>query len=101
VTVGGAELVELPGDSESLKAVVRSLVLERDREKQRAEQLRVEILRLQLELERYKKRYYGQVEYFPGHFERIHHVRKTYACPVHPDDVPPATEVSPGCRSTP
>jgi transposase len=23
-----------------------------------------------------------QVEYLPGHFERIHHVRKTYACPV-------------------
>lgn len=22
-----------------------------------------------------------QVEYFPGHFERIHHVRKKYACP--------------------
>jgi transposase len=22
-----------------------------------------------------------QIEYFPGHFERIHHVRKKYACP--------------------
>jgi transposase len=175
VTVGGAELVELPEDSESLKAVVRSLLLERDREKQRAEQLHVEMLRLQQELERYKKWYYGpradrlqssgevaqmlldfagemdrkpvhlddipeeaepadelrrvrrrkgrrnlanfenlpvtththelnaeqracpccgverkeigadeswQIEYFPGHFERIHHVSKKYACPA-------------------
>jgi transposase len=23
-----------------------------------------------------------QIEYFPGHFERIHHVRKKYACPA-------------------
>jgi transposase len=23
-----------------------------------------------------------QVEYFPGHFERLHHVRKKYACPA-------------------
>jgi hypothetical protein len=57
VTVGGAELVELPEDGESLKAVVRSLLLERDREKQRAEhekqraeQFRVEMLRLRQEL---------------------------------------------------
>jgi transposase len=189
VTVGCPELVDLPEDSESLKAVVRSLLLERDRETQRAEeqqrraeeqklraeQLHIEMLRLQRELERYKKWYYGpradrlessgdvaqmlldfadgldrkpvhpgdvaqaaepveelrrlrrrkgrrnlanfenlpvtththelnaeqracpccgierkeigadeswQIEYFPGHFERIHHVRKKYACPA-------------------
>jgi transposase len=52
-------VVELPEDSESLKAVVRSLVRERDGEKQRADDLQVQNLRLQLELERYKKRYYG------------------------------------------
>ena len=23
-----------------------------------------------------------QIEYFPGHFERIHHVRRKYACPA-------------------
>ena len=59
-----AELVNLPEDSEALKAMVRSLALERDRETQRAEEqgrraeesrqqaedLRVEMLRLQLEL---------------------------------------------------
>ena len=32
------ELVNLPEDSEALKALVRSLLLERDRETQRAEQ---------------------------------------------------------------
>src|ERR1035438_6427066 len=74
------ESVALPEDSESLKAMVRSLALERDRETQRAEEqqrraeeqrrlaeeqqrraeeLRVEMLRLQLELERFKKWYYG------------------------------------------
>jgi len=111
VTVGGAELVALPEDSESLKAVVRSLVLERDREKQRAEQeqrraeeqrrraehLHVEMLRLQQELERYKKWYYGpradrlqssaemaqMLLDFAGEMDRK---------PVHPGDVPPAAE---------
>jgi len=175
------EFVELPDDSASLQAVIRSLLLERDGEKRRAEvearradDLQVENLRLQLELERFRKWYYGpradrlqsdndlaqmlltfaeeldrkpvnaddlplrtepeeelrrvkrrqgrrnlanfenlpvttqvhelsaeeracpccggerkeigadeswQVEYLPGHFERIHHVRKKYACP--------------------
>jgi len=190
-----ANLVPLPDDSEALKALLRTLMQERDEEKRRADEqrrradeqerraeqearqgdeLRVEMLRLQLELERYKKWYYGpradrlqssadlaqlllgfseemdrkpvnpddlpprtgpqeeprrvkrrkgrrnlanfenlpvttqvhelsaaeracpccgmerkeigsddswQVEYLPGHFERIHHVRKKYACP--------------------
>ena len=164
----------LPEDKETLKAMVRSLMLERDVEKRRANDLQIEKLRLQVELDRYKKRYYGpcadrlqsadelaqlllnfaeeldrkpinagdvpphsepqeelrrvkrrkgrrhlanfenlpvtkrvyelsaeqracrccgvqrkeigaeeswQVEYLPGHFERIHHVRKKYACP--------------------
>src|SRR5215813_11895912 len=154
--------------------MVRMLLAERDREKQRAEALSAQNLRLQLELERYKKWYYGpradrlhseqdlaqmllefaeqvekkpvplddipsaaepetelrrvkrgkgrrnlanfenlpvttrvyelseqekacsccgeqrkeigqdetwQIEYFPGHFERIQHLRKKYACP--------------------
>jgi hypothetical protein len=52
-----SELVDLPGDSESLKAVVRSLLRERDGEKRRADDLQVENLRLQLELERYRKWY--------------------------------------------
>jgi transposase len=175
------KLVELPDDSGALQAMVGALLLERDREKhraveqqRRADDLHIENLRLQLELARYKKWYYGpradrlqsagdltqlllcfaealdrkpinpadlpphpepeeelrrvkrrkgrrqlanfenlpvtthvyelnaeeracpccgverkeigsdkswQVEYLPGHFERIHHVRKKYACP--------------------
>jgi len=182
-----ANLVSLPDDSQALKAMLRTLMRERDDEKRRADEherraeqearrgdeLRVEMLRLQLELERYKKWYYGpradrlqssadlaqmllnfaeemdrkpinpddlpsrsepaeelrrvkrrkgrrnlanfenlpvttqvhelseqeracpccgierkqigtdeswQVEYLPGHFERIHHIRKKYAC---------------------
>jgi len=174
VTPASVELVNLPEDCEALKALAASLVAERDREKRRAEALHLETLRLQLELDRYKKWYYGpradklsssaavdqmlldfavelerkpvlaedmasatepveevrrvrrrpgrrnlanfenlpvttrtyewsgaeracpccgterkeigadeswQVEYYPGHFERIHHVRKKYACP--------------------
>jgi transposase len=66
-------LNNLPEDSASLKVVVRALLAERDQEKQRAEQQRqlaqqqgkraddlyLENLRLQQELARYKKWYYG------------------------------------------
>jgi transposase len=193
-----SNLLQVPEDSASLRALVQQLLLERDHEKRRAqelkhhadeqqrraeehqrrvdeqikqtERLQVELLRVKLELERYKKCYYGpradwlqsdqdvaqmllnfaeeldckpvpaedlaaaaeelrrvkrrkgrrnlanfenlpvrthvyelseaeracpccgltrkeigadeswQVEYLPGHFERIHHVRKKYAC---------------------
>jgi transposase len=98
------ELVNLPEDSEALKAMVRSLLLEREQETQRAEQqerraeeLRVEMLRLQLELERFKKWYYGPrvdrlrssgdvAQMLLAFAEELD--RKS----VHPDDVPPATE---------
>ena len=84
--------------------MVRSLVAERDGERQRAEEskrqaeeLRVEMLHLQLELERYKKWYYGpradRLQFggdvaqmlleFAGELDRK---------PVHPDDVPPVAE---------
>ena len=84
--------------------MVRSLVLERDRETQRAEEqqrraeeLRVEMLRLQLELERFKKWYYGPradrlqssgdvAQMLLAFSEELD--RK----PVPPDDVPPAGE---------
>jgi transposase len=175
-----ANLVSLPDDSQALKAMLVALMGERDKQNQlaeeqtrRAKDLQLENLRLQLELERYKKWYYGpradrlqssgdlaqmllnfaeemdrkpvdpddlpfrteapeelrrvkrrkgrrnlanfenlpvttqvhelnateracpccgierkeigtdeswQVEYLPGHFERIHHLRKKYAC---------------------
>ena len=61
-----AKLKDLPEDRESLEAMVRGLILQRDQHRQRAEQeskrandLHLENLRLQLELQRYKKWYYG------------------------------------------
>lgn len=97
-------MVALPEDSESLKAMVRSLLLERDREmqraseqQQRAEELRVEMLRLQLELERYKKWYYGpRADRLQSNGD-VAQMLLAFAAeldckPVHPDDVPPAAE---------
>ena len=52
-------LASLPEDNETLKAMLRSLMLERDQQTKRANDLHVENLRLQLELERYRKLYYG------------------------------------------
>ena len=98
------ELVNLPEDSAALKVMVRSLLMQCDREQRRAEEqqrqaeeLRVEMLRLQLELERFKKWYYGpradrlqsagevaqMLLEFAGEVDRK---------PVHPDDLPPAAE---------
>jgi transposase len=68
-----AKLNDLPQDREALEALVRSLILEREQQRQRveqeserakdlqvrADQLYLENLRLQLELQRYKKWYYG------------------------------------------
>jgi len=68
-----ADLKNLPPDHESLAAILRSLTLERDqqrqrandlqvenlRQRQRADELQLENLRLQVELERYKKWRYG------------------------------------------
>ena len=65
-----ADLKNLPRDHESLAAIVRSLLLEREQQKQqaeaeilrqrkRADELHLENLRLQLELQRYKKWRYG------------------------------------------
>ena len=163
----------LPHDADVLQSMVRSLLVERDDEKKRADQLHIRLLRMEVELARLKKWHYGpradkltsdtelaqmllefgesvdqkpvdtavlsanekpdelprrvrrargrrnierfenlpttthvyalneaeracpccgverkeigtdenwQVEYFPGHFERLHHVRKKYAC---------------------
>jgi transposase len=109
--IEGAELAGLPQDSESLKAVLRALIAERDSERRRAEeqtrraqeqrlraeQLLIEKLRLERELARYKKWYYGPradrltssgdvaqiLLDFAGQLDRK---------PVHPEDVPPAAE---------
>jgi transposase len=97
------ELVNLPEDSEALKAMVRSLLLERDRETQRAEQLRVEMLRMQLELERFRKWYYGP------RADRLHSAGEVAQMllafaeeldrkPVDLEDAPPATEPADDAR---
>jgi transposase len=86
-------VVELPEDSESLKAVVRSLLRERDGEKQRADDLQVQNLRLQLELERYKKRYYGPCADRLRSASELAQLLLNFAeqmdnKPVHPGDLP-------------
>ena len=54
-----ADLSRLPEDSKSLQSIVQALLAEREEQRRHAEELRTENLRLQLELERYKKYYYG------------------------------------------
>jgi transposase len=112
------ELVNLPEDSEALKALVRSLILERDRETQRAEQetqraeeqqrqaeqLRVEKLRLELELERFRKWYYGPSADRLQSSGEMAQMLLAFAVeldrkPVHPGDAPPATAPADGPRN--
>jgi len=52
-------LTELPDDKEALKAILRSLMQQRDQQQQRADDLYLENLQLQKELLRYKKATYG------------------------------------------
>lgn len=52
-------LSNLPEDKDALKAMVAALLVERDAEKRRANDLHIENLRLQVELVLYKKQYYG------------------------------------------
>ncbi|WP_321469941.1 IS66 family transposase [uncultured Paludibaculum sp.] len=110
-------MIDLPGDSAALKAMVLSLLTECDHHAQRAEQqaqraeqqtqradeqtrraeeLRVEMLRLQLELERYKKWYYGPRADRLQSTGDLAQMLFDFAAsmdqkPVHPDDVPPET----------
>ena len=90
-------LVELPDDSEALKAIVRTLLLEHDAEKHRADDLQIENLRLRVELDRYKKWYYGPradrlqtagdlAQMLLGFAEALD------GKPVNPDDVPAHAE---------
>jgi len=52
-------LSNLPEDKEALKAILRSLLQERDKQRQRTDELYLENLQLQKELLRYKKATYG------------------------------------------
>jgi len=106
-----ANLVALPDDSQALKAMLRTLMRERDDEKRRADEherraeqearrgdeLRVEMLRLQLELERYKKWYYGpRADRLQSSAELaqmlLNFAEEMDRKPVNPDDLPSRTE---------
>ncbi len=102
-----ADLKNLPQDRAALEAIVRSLLLEREQQKQRAEaeilrqrkradELHLENLRLQLELQRYKKWRYGP------RADRLTNEEMAQALlefgeelqrkPIHPEDVPARAE---------
>jgi transposase len=106
-----ANPVPLPDDSEALKAMLRTLMRERDEEKQRANQheqraerearrsdeLQVEMLRLQLELERYKKWYYGpRADRLQSSADLaqllLNFAEEMDRKPVNPDDLPSRSE---------
>jgi transposase len=95
---------DLPQDREWLEAMLRGLILERDEQRlraqqqtQRAEELYLQNLRLQLELERYQKWYYGP------RADRLatsgdvaqtlwEFAEQLEAKPIHPEDVPAKAE---------
>ena len=103
-----AKLNNLPQDRESLEAMVRSLILEREQQKQRAndlqgetlrqtkraEELYLQNLRLQLELQRYKKWYYGpRADRLSSSQDLAQALlefgEQLQAKAVHPEDIPP------------
>ena len=97
------KLKELPQDRESLAAIVRSLILERDQQRQRAEherqradELHLENLRLQLELERYQKwRYGARADRLTSQEVAqalLEFAEQLEAKPIHPEDVPAKAE---------
>jgi len=88
---------ELPSDKETLQAMVLELQAGRDQEKKRAEELQVENLRLQLELERYKKWYYGPRADRLQSDQDVSQMLLNFAedldrRPIRPDDLPRAAE---------
>lgn len=102
-----ADLKKLPQDRASLEAIVRSLLLEQEQQKQRAEaeilrqkkradELHLENLRLQVELQRYKKWRYGpradrltNEELAQALLEFGEELQRK---PIHPEDVPATAE---------
>jgi transposase len=103
MTTGDTHLPHLPEDSASLKEMLRALLVERDREKQRAEEqckraddLHLQNLRLQQELARLKKWYYGP------RADRLTSAELAQVLldfgqalqqrPIPPEEVPPASE---------
>ena len=92
-----AALSNLPEDKDALKAMVAALLHERDAEKRRANDLHIENLRLQVELDRYKKQYYGPRAYRLKSADDLAQLLLNFAeeldrKPVNPEDVPPQSE---------
>jgi len=106
-----ADLKNLPQDHESLAAIIRSLMLEREQQKQRVEQenqrandlqkrtdeLYLENLRLQLQLERYKKWYYGPRADRLASSRDLAQILLEFGeqlqkKPIHPEDMPAQAE---------
>ena len=99
-----ANLVALPDDSQALKAMLAALIDERDKQIQLAEEqtkrandLHVENLRLQLELDRYRKWYYGPRAdrlQSSGDLAQmlLNFAEEMDLKPVNPDDLPQRTE---------
>lgn len=95
-----ANLKAFPQDRASLEAIVHQLIAERDQQQQRAEQqsqradeLYLQNLRLQQELERYKKMYYGpRADRLHSSIEiaqaLLQFAEQLEAKPIHPEDVP-------------
>jgi transposase len=102
-----AELANLPEDSESLKALLRSVWVERNhlqlehlREKQRANELYLETLRLQKELFQLKKLYCGPRADRLESEQELAQVLLDFAeqlerKPVPAQDIPPKSEAEP------
>ena len=100
----GSNSFELPEDSASLRALVQQLLLEHGEQQRRAdeqsrqkEQLQVELVRVKLELERYKKWYYGPRADRLRTSGDLAQLLLRFAedldrKPIHPDDVPPHAE---------
>jgi transposase len=87
-----ADVSNLPEDSKSLKTMVSKLLAERDREKQRADHLHIQMLRLQVELERFKKFYYGpradQLQSASDLLQLLlQFAQELEQKPIHPEDV--------------
>jgi transposase len=113
-----AKLNDFPQDRAALEALVRSLILEREheskraeheskrandlqgetlRQRKRADELHLENLRLQLELQRYKKWYYGpRADRLATSADLgqalLDFGEQLQAKPVHPEDVPAKAE---------
>jgi transposase len=106
-----ADLKNLPRDHESLTTIFRSLIVERDqqtqraqdlqaeslRQRKRADELHLENLRLQLELQRYKKWRYGpRADRLATNEEMAQALlefgEQLQSKPIHPEDVPARAE---------